>query len=64
MIKTQQASLTLKAELAARHEMCLEMESAKSVAVTQLQQTHEDLEVSLGPNPTPALNLAPAQSCP
>lgn len=44
MIRQQKSSASIKAELAARHELALELESAKSVALTQLQQVQDDNE--------------------
>ena len=44
MLRQQRSALSIKTELAARHELALELESAKSVALTQLQQSQEECE--------------------
>jgi hypothetical protein len=44
MLRQQRSALSIKTELAARHELALELESAKSVALTQLQQAQEECE--------------------
>jgi hypothetical protein len=44
MLRQQKSVAGIKTELAARHQLALELESAKSVALTQLQQAQEDVE--------------------